>query len=323
MTEGSTTLEEPRIDSDRVLGVIQECLNEMNGRCVPISRESRIDRYFRNVTGTDDFDYTMMSADLDAKLGVYLSDDDWKFLSGGNLCQSMDEWKAKYAPMFTFGRLADLLAHRANIAVVKPVTILGATSLSAGAFRCIQRIAHDVDSNVSDFGPSTKILDRLNGRVLSRFWNRIRTLSANRVPPLILPSDLLFGTTGCKIALAFWPFGFVALVAIFGLKHGIPGLIALAICSFGLFVTGAAIILLLFRKPIERIYFKTRGKRALPAGIVTFRDLAELIAGERGGWCQKCGYDLTGLTGDRCPECGQPLREPFTVGLPPSVTKNN
>ncbi len=23
--------------------------------------------------------------------------------------------------------------------------------------------------------------------------------------------------------------------------------------------------------------------------------------------CLKCGYDLTGLTSDRCPECGYPL----------------
>lgn len=45
----------------------------------------------------------------------------------------------------------------------------------------------------------------------------------------------------------------------------------------------------------------------LPKQMETFRDLAELISGDRGGWCTKCDYDLTGLASDICPECGTPI----------------
>jgi hypothetical protein len=31
----------------------------------------------------------------------------------------------------------------------------------------------------------------------------------------------------------------------------------------------------------------------------------------RSGMCVACGYDLTGLTSDRCPECGQPIAAPL------------
>ncbi len=30
------------------------------------------------------------------------------------------------------------------------------------------------------------------------------------------------------------------------------------------------------------------------------------------GHCQGCGYDLTGLTSDRCPECGRPIHQGST-----------
>ena len=31
------------------------------------------------------------------------------------------------------------------------------------------------------------------------------------------------------------------------------------------------------------------------------------VAKFRRGHCHRCGYDLTGLTEPRCPECGQPF----------------
>lgn len=33
------------------------------------------------------------------------------------------------------------------------------------------------------------------------------------------------------------------------------------------------------------------------------------VAEYAAGFCRKCGYNLTGLTSDRCPECGETLRD--------------
>jgi len=65
-------------------------------------------------------------------------------------------------------------------------------------------------------------------------------------------------------------------------------------------------------------FFRAQRITSLPNGISTFRDLAELISGDRGGWCEKCGYDLTGLTSDRCPECGMPTQA-VPLRAPPST----
>lgn len=39
--------------------------------------------------------------------------------------------------------------------------------------------------------------------------------------------------------------------------------------------------------------------------------------GRRLPFCFACGYDLTGASGDRCPECGQPVQVPTTWIAPP------
>ncbi len=43
-------------------------------------------------------------------------------------------------------------------------------------------------------------------------------------------------------------------------------------------------------------------------GYVTLMKLQRVILNERGrGHCYDCGYNLTGLTSERCPECGRTL----------------
>jgi hypothetical protein len=78
--------------------------------------------------------------------------------------------------------------------------------------------------------------------------------------------------------------------------------------SSGLFATAAVLPLFVVIGLIKLLsHFLgvfERKEAILPYDIRSFRDLAELIAGDRGGWCEKCGYDLTGLQNPRCPECG-------------------
>lgn len=53
----------------------------------------------------------------------------------------------------------------------------------------------------------------------------------------------------------------------------------------------AAIIVRLLEKSADLV----------PKEFSTFRHLAEWLAEKRGGWCEKCGYELTGNTTGRCP----------------------
>lgn len=302
------------LDLDAALRAIQDAVNEVTGKRVPIAFDTRMDRYFNGVVGNDDLEYLDLSFKLEDRLGVRLSTDDWTFLGGGNLCKSIEDWEAKYAEFFTFGRLAELVVARAKLGGVTPVTILGATSESAGAFRAIERIATSLRADVEPFAPSTRILDRFRGQDLVKLWARLRILSRNRVPPLhktrlvkvletiykcgalLIAATLILGSVGALLSSIL---GVANIVGVFGLSSGLLGVsgsLLLLLCAVAWGVLYRLVKLL---EPRDVI---------LPNGIKSFRDLAELISGDRGGWCEKCGYDLTGLENPRCPECGADLR---------------
>lgn len=286
------------------LRLIQEAVNQMTGKSVPITPNTRMDRYFIEVVGADSLEYLDLSFRLEAKLGVKLSQDDWKFLTGDELCKDPGEWEAKYAPMFTFGRLAELVAHRAKFRKIEPETILGATSLPAGAFRRIEAIAKDFDPKIGSFAPSTPILDCFRGRPLQLFWGRLRVLSENRIPPLLVGRidktvAWLGGLWGVIFCLFLYGAIAWALAAFVGMSP------ASTISSWWFVFCFPPIALFFSSRLLLFVVDRMRPHSSiLPNGIESFRDLAMLVAGERGGWCEKCGYDLTGLVSGRCPECG-------------------
>ncbi len=313
---------QPECDSNAgaTLQLIQNSLDEMFRKSVPITRETRIDQYFIEAFGVDTFDCPEMSLELELYWDIELSEEDWKFLSGYELCPSPEEWEAQYAHMFTFGRLADLIAGRMKLGSLEPVTILGATSLATGAFRRLQVLAARIDANVEDFAPSTKILNRFGGSKLREFWALLRAVSGNRVPPLEettaswlansfqgTPGVVLSLVVGAAVTLGFHR---LALGGRLGASVMESLLILAALLLASLMMSCVPAILLLVVTGVLRLFTHQTGPRGakLPRGIETFRDVSLLIAGDRGGWCRQCGYDLTGLNGRRCPECGKPQK---------------
>jgi acyl carrier protein len=300
-----------RLYADDVLPILQTIMNEATQLAIPITRESRIDLYFKQTgefeTGIDLLD---LSFRINAEFGISITNEDWAFLAGTG-CTS-EEWEATYAPFFTFGRLIDLIIERAQLGVARPLTILGATSKAAGAFRQVEMFARTIRPKVKPFGPSTQILDRFRGGDLRKLWGRLRAVSGNRIPPLAKPpSSRIEGLVDKPVRWVLMPISVVMppLLLLHSILEGYP------LGVLGQISLGAAVVAMLFLVTLLLLMvgamilravigaFESK-KLVMPNGIRTFRDLAELIAGERGGWCEKCGYDLTGLTSSRCPECG-------------------
>lgn len=312
-----TTLAQPApetaFDRDSVLRILQEVLNSMIGQCGPICADTIIPHYLEAHDQTEEIDYLDIGFRLEARLGFRLTNEDWDFIIGWRLCKSREEWEARYAPFATFGRLADLIAQRASLGIVRPVTILGSTSLAAGAFRQIEAIVRQHEPNGAPFAPSTPILDRLKGESLRRVWIRCQIISGNRIPSLIEPTTtkalgaIFNGLFGAFLVLVAYGFLVWQLWRIIKLWFSSTLLAGILSCY------ASAVVLWLIPRVITGIEGRLRySEFVLPKDIRTFRDLAELIAGDRGGWCAKCGYDLTGLIENRCPECGKNTHEPIT-----------
>lgn len=308
-----------------VLADLEPLVHECVRKKLPISAEARMDAYFQAAGDWDGLDLLDLGFRIERRFGVLLSDDDWQFLSGADRCKTTEEWELRYAPLFTFGRLAELIAARLQLGVVEPVTVLGVSSRSAGAFRKIESIVRDIDPSIRPFAPSTPILERLRGRTLENTWARLRVMSGNRVPPL--PSGVgarwskrLGGAFGVCLVLL------VAMTVAFKIVEGIAGAGSnwvawlLTMTMIGNLVVGViGVVALVVSIVIRRLGRRLEGKSTLlPAQVQTFRDLAELLAGDRAGFCAQCEYELTGVQSDRCPECGTPIHSKLLPTVRPA-----
>ncbi|RIK65130.1 MAG: hypothetical protein DCC65_13185 [Planctomycetota bacterium] len=314
------TLQNPDLppDTEAVLSVIEDCVNELSSKRAPIAHNTRIDQYFFAHVPSDLQDCELISELLEERLGVEITEVDWDFLIGRNLCSSTEDWEARYAPLFTFGRLAELVAHRVKLGQIQPLTILGATSRAAGAFRVIEQAVREIDPHVKPFAPSTPVLDRLRGCKLARLWARLRVHSANRIPPLpTTAAGRIVGSAGglCGIVICLMLYGVLAWQL--GARLGIIG--SNSTLKWILTFTLPCVILFFVSRLVMVVAERWQPREwLLPKGIVNFRDLAMLMSADRGGWCEHCGYDLTGLVDSRCPECGKKFKRPINPAHPAS-----
>lgn len=285
----------------------------------PFGADTRIDTYFEASGSFELIDVLDLEFRINAHFGEILGRGDWDFLSGWDRCQTAEEWEARFAPLFTFGRLAELICVRLRLDRVEPLNVLGASSLAAGAFRRIQAVVHKIDPRGRDFAPSTPILDRLRGARLRRVWASLRALSSNRVPPL--PESRgerwgtrLRGTFGvCLVVIAAGLVTSYLLNRIGGAASTSLGAWLIAMIVFGNTIVGVLAVGALILSVLMR-WFGSRLEgpdSMLPPGVRTFRDLAELVAGDREGFCAHCAYELTGVQGNRCPECGTIIQPAF------------
>ncbi len=305
-----------------VMDALRRAVSEYALQSCEIGYRDRIDKWLSQFSDLyEEVDIVEFGGCVEKQTGVSLDQKDWDFLSGLQLCKSPTEWEARYAALFTFGSLAELIAQRLMLPSVDAVNIFGQLSKSAGAFRAIQRVLEADRPDLDPIAPSTPVLDRfVIHKDLLPVWAKFRVMSHGRLPELRFRSlgkwiDLLAVPVGCLVSCGAAA-GVMYMMR--QLNFDLPISVAGAALTVAVLVWGMRLL-----QKLYDAYQRLTGRSAirLPVVIETFGDVARIIAGERGGWCNECGYDLTGVVDNRCPECGAASKPSFVFPTRPDQSR--
>jgi len=251
--------------------------------------------------------------------GVHISNEDWRTLTGRSQLNLDILFLHGCSDDFTFARLADWIARRRATESTPPDQQDVTRSVSEDAFHVVTQFIHALHPSIRPFTSSTALGERLSPGELSHAWELLNFRLPGRVPrlPRFMPPRM-FGLSiyvwGWIVGGAVGFGGFMILVLIiegFSVENIVRAVEPTIFFGGILTVILGAIFTLLIGGALAMTRRLRGTARITPAGVATFGDLAELIAGLRDGWCEACGYDLTGATSGRCPECGRSIvREP-------------
>ncbi len=223
-------------------------------------------------------------------------------------------------------RIAKLISASAERRSIKPVAVLGSRCARAGIF--LDLCTYLSHSAKSDFrvAPSSPISTTLTTELQNQLAYRIRSFfpTAEKTPNLWHESKV-GNVAGVLLIGVFFGTATVALLAFVGaILSGIASfltpswlesirLLFAAVGSVATVVAGIFSYVLLLALPVVIVaivlaIFANTGKGPFDGSIKTFRDLVERIAVPH---CESCGYNLTGLTEHRCPECGGEVDSPL------------
>lgn len=292
-----------------------DLLRELPGAPATVNGTTRIDALIPDPIGTGASQMEALYRRIESRFEISLSDVDRNYLSGCRLCKTRDDWAMRFAPLFHVDRLASLVLFRAEVDRIGPITAPDIKSETAGAFRVIERLVAEVAPHIDSFGPDTPIAERLNGRKLARFWRKLYWRYSLRIPPPAtdIPSTLW----GLRLT-SWFALGSLVVAFVLALAHVTrtgSGLSGNSVGWIGATVAETFLLFLLMCLPTLAVHWlwrrgrsvARRASRLLPPDILTFGDLADLLAGIREGWCEGCGYELTGVVSEHCPECGRSL----------------
>src|SRR5690348_416619 len=100
---------------------------------------------------------------------------------------SDESWSRVLTPVKqrTLGDVCDLLAQHARVTCVRPITLMGDTSASAGAFLAMRQILDRAGVDISDMRPSTELAPFLRSVPRTAFAELMR-LAPGRMPPICM-----------------------------------------------------------------------------------------------------------------------------------------
>jgi hypothetical protein len=165
----------------------------------------------------------------------------------------------------TLGDVCHDLAPHFAMPVIEPINVMGDRSLPAGAFLVVRRILKDVGIDVRELRPSSAVAPYLTQNC-DKILARLTVLAPGRLPPaqVVAPAH---ATCAWGILLSW-----IAMCAgpTLGLPRRMIGGFALTLIGFVI----AAYLLARHVKPADVRMGATR----------TFRDLCQVLAGEREAW---------------------------------------
>lgn len=171
--------------------------------------------------------------------------------------------------------------------------------------------------------PETRIAKHIGLLDLPGFWGGVHEMCPKRIPRFA-PARIeryfdSFLCTKWAIAILFMAACIAYTLTIAWIEYFNPseiiytiydpmGIHVICICIYMTFhVAGILFLIILMARILVPLTFGSLRFQFghLPHGIETFGELADLVSGNRGGWCLNCGYDMTGIAAERCPECGR------------------
>ena len=245
---------------EQILSGIRIFWRETLGCDSPIDPEMSMIEQLKSVGLYEDLDFTDVCVGLQRLFGFISYWEEWDAFLGIPI-KDPDEWEKTVAPRLTFRALAEFIREQLKLISFEPITLLGKPCLTAGVFRGIERLAVQVYPRVRRFAPSTPIHQCLRGVRCYLFWNRLRWMVHDELPPL---ATIRFNSRGFLHSLSF--------------KVAIGVMIALWTRDLNGFLGGIVVTLSLLLPMGWLAALINWWWNPLPEGIETFGDLARVLA---------------------------------------------
>lgn len=255
----------PKYSREQIMAGLREIMFGVTNSRRALDVDTRIDEYMKATDSTELGPLELLWG-IERCFGLRLRWAEWNEFPGPRIT-TVEEWETKVGPRYTFGRLADFIGERVEVVALGSISVLGKPCDLAGAFQAIELVAKQVRPRGPAFGPSTPINRVLVGAVLSTFWDRLRWMTEEAIPPLRTTTLTRLRRTCCAVGvlaslvLLIW-----TLTALFRAEW------LGALRHFGMvpcFVLGTFALCRLMARLDNR----------LPDGLRTFKDLAAAVAG--------------------------------------------
>src|SRR6185437_8333692 len=143
---------------------------------------TRIDHHLESEGISEEIDITEILHDIEQFFRFSCRLEEWQSYVGWDT-KDQEEWERKYAPQFTFGRLADFIRERVEAISLEPLTLLGKPCLTAGIFRGLERLAEQINPKTPRFAPTHRSASVCAGLAFTNSGTAYGGLSRSRYRP--------------------------------------------------------------------------------------------------------------------------------------------